>query len=562
MNSITSVIVFAAGAAVLIYSAEKLITYLVGAARGLAISLFLLAILFTGIEFDDLVFGIALNLEGLENVALGVIFGTVISMSGLVLALAAIIAPNKVEVPKDYIAIFALAPLILIVPALAGELSVLASIVFVLLFVAFVGYVAYRESRRPVPTFRSAEVLERMEEDEVATVTAGGGGSGGTPPASGGAGGNAGDLYDTGELSLSKSNRRPGWQLLLLAVLALIGLVVGAWAMTEGTGGILENFAISGTVFGATIATLVLSLEDIFLTVEPSRKGAPAIGVGNVIGSVVFSVTAKLGIIVLAGGAIVIGTEVFSWHLPALVVILIAALLQAGAELTVGRNYGLALLFITPLALSMTQYAPRLAGDGICLALAEHHVGGLRGVRNGLAMTVSSGIGGGLVVDGRVLRGATGNAGHVGHMVVPGRNDPCGCGGAGCVEAVAGGLASVRWARERGWGGATGAELARAARDGDPVARAVLERAGTALGQALASAAALLDLDSVVVGGGFAESGAPLWEPMRAAVAAHARLDFVRDLRIVPSRLGGDATLLGGGVLATDRFDDPGRPVP
>ena len=204
----------------------------------------------------------------------------------------------------------------------------------------------------------------------------------------------------------------------------------------------------------------------------------------------------------------------------------------------------------------------RLAGDGICLALAEHHVGGLRGVRNGLAMTVSSGIGGGLVVDGRVLRGATGNAGHVGHMVVPGRNDPCGCGGAGCVEAGAGGLASVRWARERGWGGATGAELARAARDGDPVARAVLERAGTALGQALASAAALLDLDSVVVGGGFAESGAPLWEPMRAAVAAHARLDFVRDLRIVPSRLGGDATLLGGGVLATDRFDDPGRPVP
>lgn len=321
MNSITSVIVFAAGAAVLIYSAEKLITYLVGAARGLAISLFLLAILFTGIEFDDLLFGVVLNLEGLEDVALGVIFGTVISMSGLVLALAAIIAPNKIEIPKDYIAIFALSPLILVIPALVGELNVLLSIVFVLLFVVFVGYVAYREARRPVPTFRSAEVLERMEEDEVATVAAGGGGTGGTPPASGGAGGNAGDLYDTGELSLVPSNRRPGWQLLLLAVVALIGLVVGAWAMSEGTEGILDNFAISGTVFGATIATLVLSLEDIFLTVEPSRKGAPAIGVGNVIGSVVFSVTAKLGIIVLAGGAIVIGTEVFSWHLPALVVI-------------------------------------------------------------------------------------------------------------------------------------------------------------------------------------------------------------------------------------------------
>jgi cation:H+ antiporter len=315
-----SLIVFAAGAAVLIYSAEKLITYLVGAARGLAISLFLLAILFTGIEFDDLAFGVVLNLEGLEDVALGVVFGTVISMSGLVLALAALIAPCKVEIPKDYIAIFAIAPLILVPVALLGELGVLSSIVLVLLFVAFVGYVAYRESRRPVPTFRNAEVLERMDEDEIATVTAGGG-SGGTPPAAGGTGGDAGELYETGDLTLAKSNRRPGWQLLLLAVVALLGLVVGAYAMSEGTSGILENFEISGTVFGATIATIVLSLEDIFLTVEPARKGAPAIGVGNVIGSVVFSVTAKLGIIVLAGGAIVITSDVFTWHLPALVVI-------------------------------------------------------------------------------------------------------------------------------------------------------------------------------------------------------------------------------------------------
>ena len=94
-----SLTVFAAGAAVLIYSVEKLITYLVGAARGLAVSLFLLAILFTGVEFDDLAFGVVLNLEGLEDVALGVIFGTVISMTGLVLALAALIAPCRVEIP-------------------------------------------------------------------------------------------------------------------------------------------------------------------------------------------------------------------------------------------------------------------------------------------------------------------------------------------------------------------------------------------------------------------------------------------------------------------------------
>jgi cation:H+ antiporter len=310
----TSILIFAAGAALLIYSAEKLITYLVGAARGLAISLFLLAILFTGIEFDDLVFGVVLNLEGLEDVALGVIFGTVISLTGLVLAIAALIAPSRVEIPKDYIALFAIAPLVLIVPALLGQLGAITSIVLILLFVLFVAYIAYRESQRSVPTFRSAEVLERM--DSVELATAGVGKAGG-----GGGGHGAGDLYETGEVGLAKSNDRPGWVLLLLALLALIGLVVGAWAMTEGTEGILENFAISGTVFGATIATLVLSVEDIFLTAEPARRGAPAIGIGNIIGSVVFSVTAKVGIIALVGGALLITPELFSWHLPALVVI-------------------------------------------------------------------------------------------------------------------------------------------------------------------------------------------------------------------------------------------------
>ncbi|MEU1300221.1 sodium:calcium antiporter [Streptomyces shenzhenensis] len=312
----TSILIFAGGAVLLVLSAEKLITYLVGAARGLAISLFLLAILFTGIEFDDLAFGVVLNVEGLEDVALGVVFGTVISMTGLVVAIAALVAPSRVEIPKDYIALFAIAPLILIGPALLGELGTVSAIVLILLFVLFVAYVAYRESRRAVPTFRSAEVLEAVDSPELVGVAAGTAGGGGGTGSRG-----AGDLYETGEVAAAKSNKRPGWALLLLAVLALTGLVAGAWAMTEGTGGILEDFAVSGTVFGATIATLVLSLEDIFLTAEPARRGAPAIGVGNVIGSVVFSVTAKVGIIALAGGALVISPEIFTWHLPALVVI-------------------------------------------------------------------------------------------------------------------------------------------------------------------------------------------------------------------------------------------------
>jgi cation:H+ antiporter len=205
---------------------------------------------------------------------------------------------------------------VLVGPALLGGLGIVSGIVLTGLFVLFVGYIAYRESRRAVPTFRSAEVLEAADSPELVGAAAGTAGGGGRPGGHGG-----GSLYETGDLGRAKANDRPGWVLLLLALLALIGLVAGAWAMSEGTEGILEDFAISGTVFGATIATVVLSLEDIFLTVEPSRRGAPAIGVGNIIGSVVFSVTAKVGIIALVGGTLLITPEIFNWHLPALVVI-------------------------------------------------------------------------------------------------------------------------------------------------------------------------------------------------------------------------------------------------
>lgn len=191
----------------------------------------------------------------------------------------------------------------------------------------------------------------------------------------------------------------------------------------------------------------------------------------------------------------------------------------------------------------------RFAIDGVCLALAERHFGAARETPDALAMTVSSGIGGGVIVGGMVAVGHTGNAGHIGHMIVPGSTDPCACGGVGCVEAVASGPSSVRWARERGWHGTTGIELAADAEAGDRIAKAALRRAGIALGQVISSAAALLDVDLVVIGGGFAQSGEPLWRPLQEALGAHARIEFLRDLHVVPSELGDQATLVGAGLL-------------
>ena len=309
----TSLLIFIAGAALLIYSAEKLIVYLVGAARGLHVSVFLLAIIFTGIEFDDLALGIALNLEDLSGVALGTVFGTAISMTGIVLALAAIISPTRVNIPRDYIVLFAVSPLVMIPFVLTGPLNAVHGVVLLLLFVLFIAYVASRELRRSTPVFRNAEILENV----------GTGGTGKLPAA--GTDVPIRRLADNPPFDVTmpfdKTRRLPGWAGIGLAVLALVGLVAGAYATSLGTEGILEEYGIEGALFGATIATLVLTLEDIVLTVTPTRRGAPEIGVGNVIGSVVFGVTGKLGIILLAGGSIVVGDEVLSWHLPVLAVL-------------------------------------------------------------------------------------------------------------------------------------------------------------------------------------------------------------------------------------------------
>lgn len=299
----TSILIFAAGAGLLIYSAEKLIVYLVGAANGLRVSVFLLAIVFTGIEFDDVAFGVVLNVDDLGEVALGTVFGTAIAMTGIVLALAAIITPTRVDIPGSYVALFAASPLVILPLVFLGPLTAVHGVILVLLFVAFIGYVASRELRSTTPVFRNAEILEKV----------GGGADAGTdrptdkPPF-------------TPTVPFRKDRPLPGWAGLGLAVVTLVGLVAGAAIMSMGTEGILSEYAIGGTLFGATIATLVLTIEDVFLTVEPTRRGAPEIGVGNVIGSVVFGVTAKLGIILLAGGSILVDDDVLSWHLPVLVV--------------------------------------------------------------------------------------------------------------------------------------------------------------------------------------------------------------------------------------------------
>ena len=195
----------------------------------------------------------------------------------------------------------------------------------------------------------------------------------------------------------------------------------------------------------------------------------------------------------------------------------------------------------------------RVHNDAICLVAGEHWRGAGRGWRNVLGMVISTGVGGGLVLDGRLIEGASGNAGHIGHVVVFPEGPPCECGGRGCLEAIARGPGLAAWAQDQGWRSGqpvvTGKELAADAAQGHPVALSALRRAGTALGIAIASATSLCDLDVVAIGGGMSQAGSLLFDPLQEALGVHARLDFARKVRVVPAALGQHAGLVGAAAL-------------
>lgn len=191
----------------------------------------------------------------------------------------------------------------------------------------------------------------------------------------------------------------------------------------------------------------------------------------------------------------------------------------------------------------------RLRMDGLCITLAEHWLGAGRDVENLMGMTVSTGVGGGVILGSRTVTGPSGNAGHIGHVEVGGFDDHCWCGGTGCLEAIASGPSTVAWAQRQGWDGTTGEQLAEAYAAGDDVAQRAVARSGRAIGQAIASATNLLDLDVVVIGGGFSRVSPDLLEFAREAIAERTEFAFATRVQLVPSTLSDEAPLIGAAAL-------------
>lgn len=173
-------------------------------------------------------------------------------------------------------------------------------------------------------------------------------------------------------------------------------------------------------------------------------------------------------------------------------------------------------------------------GDAKALALAEGWVGGARGVDNFMAMVVSTGVGGGIVLNGQLLEGASGNAGHVGHVIVEPNGRRCACGGRGCLEAEASGPAIE----------------AITGRSPTQPTYEIMVRTGRLVGRGVASVCNLLDLQLVIVGGSVALGfGATFFNSAQRTLDELCGLEFSRGARIIPSRLADQGGLIGAAAV-------------
>jgi glucokinase len=208
--------------------------------------------------------------------------------------------------------------------------------------------------------------------------------------------------------------------------------------------------------------------------------------------------------------------------------------------------------------------------DANAAAMGEHWVGAGAGIDDLIYITVSTGIGGGLILGGRLYRGVTGTAGEVGHVVIETGGPRCGCGRLGCLEALASGTAIAREARAAVLAGQPTSlsvipverleaeDVARAAREGDPLARKVFARAAAALGTGIANLVNLFNPSLVIVGGGVARAGDLLFGPVRRIVHQEAFERPGAAVRIVPAGLGDDVGAVGAAAVARERFGGGG----
>lgn len=288
------------GVALVLWSVERFVDTISEAAVGIGLSPFLLTVLFAGTDLENAVLGGAAVLGDLPDVGVGTVFGETLFILCAATGLAGVLVPFTVETPRRYLALTAASPMLLLALGYDGQLSRLDGALLVAAYGAALALL-YRWEQTGARSYLKIE--DDLEEEE--------------------------------------GSRSPLAALGVLA-LATLGMTVGSQFVVEGSKGVLAWLGLSGLAFGATVLSVVASIEEVFLTVQPVRRGQPEVAVGNIVGSMIFFVTANAGILALLR-PLRLPAGVFTVQLPAFAVALagVLALLAWGR---IPRAAGAALL--------------------------------------------------------------------------------------------------------------------------------------------------------------------------------------------------------------------------
>ncbi len=263
-SPVVPILAFLVGIGVVVWSVEEFVEHVAEAAVDLGVSTFLLTVLLAGIDLENAVLGIAAAAGDLPDVALGTVFGEALFVLGAAVGLAGVVVPFEESTPREYLALTAISPALLALLGADGRLSRLDGAILLVAFAPLLWAVYRLESKQPT------RFLETEEADEIEDEGAG----------------DAPENYDEDDRE---------WVELGIVLLAVVGMTAGSELAVSGVREILDAFGFVGLAFGATAMSFIASLEEILLTVEPVRDGRPEVGIGNVVGSVLFFVTANAG---------------------------------------------------------------------------------------------------------------------------------------------------------------------------------------------------------------------------------------------------------------------------
>ncbi|NHN58402.1 MULTISPECIES: sodium:calcium antiporter [Halorussus] len=306
------VVVFLVGIGLVVWSVEEFVEHVAEAATGIGVSTFLLTVLLAGIDLENAVLGVAAAAGDLPDVALGTVFGEAVFILGAAVGLAGVLVPFEQSTPRGYLALTAVSPALLGLLSLDGRLSRFDGLLLVVGFAPLLWTVYRWEADR------STRFLEAEDADE----------------------------FEDGDESDRDEDETDDRDLVELGIvlLTVAGMTAGSELAVTGARDVLAIFDLRGLAFGATVMSFIASLEEILLTVEPVREGRPAVGIGNIVGSMLFFVTANAGVIALVHPLTLSGA-VFAVHWPFFLgsLALVLAFLFRGS---VGRLEGAVLLAV------------------------------------------------------------------------------------------------------------------------------------------------------------------------------------------------------------------------